>query len=80
MKFTSKALKKTLAVILSLVALLTVMTIAVAAEEVPGNVAPMGNAPTSMGDTVAEMVKGLFSGTNLALLGVALAVALPCMG
>ena len=34
----------------------------------------------TVADTVAEMVKGLFSGTNLALLGVALAVALPCMG
>ena len=29
---------------------------------------------------LAEMMAGLFSGTNLALLGAALAVALPCMG
>ena len=29
---------------------------------------------------LSEMVAGLFSGTNLALLGVALAVALPCIG
>ena len=29
---------------------------------------------------MAEVFKGIFSGTNLALLGAALAVALPCMG
>ena len=31
-------------------------------------------------DTIATVLKGIFSGTNLALLGAALAVALPCMG
>ena len=30
--------------------------------------------------TAATVLKGIFSGTNLALLGAALAVALPCMG
>ncbi len=30
--------------------------------------------------TAAQVLKGIFSGTNLALLGAALAVALPCMG
>ena len=35
------------------------------------------SAPTN---TVADMFGGLLSGTNLALLGVALAVALPCVG
>ena len=39
------------------------------------------NAPeTPVADTVATVLKGIFSGTNLALLGAALAVALPCMG
>lgn len=76
MKFTSKTMKKVLAVILSVVALMTLLTVAVAAEDVATQ-APAGN---TMGDTIAEMVKGLFSGSNLALLGIALAVALPCMG
>ena len=35
-----------------------------------------GTASSAM----AEVFKGIFSGTNLALLGAALAVALPCMG
>ena len=70
MKLTS--VKKLLAVILSVVSLLTLAVVAVAAED--------ADATPAVADTVAEMVKGLFSGTNLALLGVALAVALPCMG
>ena len=39
---------------------------------------PSTDAPVA--DTVATVLKGIFSGTNLALLGAALAVALPCMG
>ena len=70
MKLTS--VKKLLAVILSVVSLLTLAVVAVAAEDAA--------AEPAVKDTVAEMIKGLFSGTNLALLGVALAVALPCMG
>lgn len=70
MKLTS--VKKLLAVILSVVSLLTLAVLTVAAED--------ADATPAVADTVAEMVKGLFSGTNLALLGVALAVALPCMG
>jgi len=66
------SVKKIMAVILSVVALMTLAVVAVAAED--------GAAAPAMGETVAEMIKGLFSGTNLALLGVALAVALPCMG
>lgn len=74
MKFTStKTFKKIMTVVLSVVALMTLMALTVAAEEPTTEAAPMG-------ETVAEMIKGLFSGTNLALLGVALAVALPCMG
>lgn len=40
--------------------------------------APEQNATPA--DTIATVLKGIFSGTNLALLGAALAVALPCMG
>lgn len=70
MKITS--VKKILAVILSVVALMTLAVVAVSATD--------GTAAPAVGETIAEMVKGLFSGTNLALLGAALAVALPCMG
>lgn len=73
-------MKKLLVMILSVLALLSVAVVAIHAENVPGAVDPMGNNNPTMADTVAEMIKGLFSGTNLALLGVALAVALPCMG
>ncbi len=37
-------------------------------------------ADTADGSTAGNFLKGLFSGTSLALLGAALAVALPCMG
>ncbi len=40
--------------------------------------APEANAPAA--SPIADMFIGLFSGTNLALLGVALAVVLPCIG
>ena len=74
MKFTStKAFKRVMAVILSVIAVMTFMVLTASAED-------MTTEATPMADTVAEMIKGLFSGTNLALLGVALAVALPCMG
>ena len=66
------SVKKILAVILSVVALMTLAVVAASAED--------GVAAPAAGETIAEMIKGLFSGTNLALLGVALAVALPCMG
>ena len=73
MKFNStKAMKKVLAVILSVIALMSLMTIAICAEDTTGTAAS--------GDTLTELFKGLFSGTNLALLGVALAVAFPCIG
>ena len=66
------SVKKLLAVILSVVALMTLAVVAVSATD--------GTAAPAVGETVAEMIKGLFSGTNLALLGAAIAVALPCMG
>ena len=69
MKNTS--VKKILAVILSVVALLTLTVVAVSATD--GTEAPATNP-------IADMFLGLFSGTNLALLGVALAVTIPCIG
>ena len=74
MKFNAtKTIKKTLALILSVIALMSLMTVVIFAEDTATEATPVA-------DTIAEMVKGLFSGTNLALLGAALAVALPCMG
>lgn len=67
-----KTMKKALLVLLTLVAVLAVMTITVAAED--------GEAATDTTSALAEVIRGIFSGTNLALLGAALAVALPCMG
>ena len=61
--------------ILTVAALLTVSVFATESEtaaEVTEEVA----APSA----ASEVLKGIFSGTNLALLGAALAVALPCMG
>ncbi len=67
-----KAMKKILVALLSLIAVMTVLTVTVAAED--------GQNATNTTSALAEVVKGIFSGTNLALLGAALAVALPCMG
>ena len=67
-----KALKKIMLVFVSLIAVLSLMTVAVAAEDAV--------ATTDTTSALADVVKGIFSGTNLALLGAALAVALPCMG
>lgn len=72
------SIKKIALTVLAMLAVMSVLCIAAFAGDVTPPAAEP-NAP-AMGETVAEMVKGLFSGTNLALLGVALAVALPCMG
>lgn len=80
---TNKNMKKLLIVFMSVVALLSLMAVAVFAEDIPGAMDPMGTVPVTeptAGETAAEVLKGIFSGTNLALLGAALAVALPCMG
>ena len=69
MKNTS--VKKLLAVILSVFAILTLTVVVASATE---------GAETPAPNPIAEMFLGLFSGTNLALLGVALAVVLPCIG
>lgn len=70
MKFvTSKKLKKLLVVLCTVAVLTSLMCVAVAAE-----------GTDTASSAVAEVLQGIFSGTNLALLGAALAVALPCMG
>ena len=66
-------IKKGIVILMAVIALFAMMAICVAAEDA----APEAAAPTS---NVADVLKGIFSGTNLALLGAALAVALPCMG
>ncbi len=82
--------RKIVAVLLSVLALVAVMTVSVFATEAPDAPAPdapiagtpdtPAPQPTTPAETAAAVLKGIFSGTNLALLGVALAVALPCMG
>ncbi|MBP3665422.1 MAG: V-type ATP synthase subunit K [Clostridia bacterium] len=86
-----KNLKKIAVLALTLLAVLSCFTLCAFAEDVTGEPQPPVNdapiqgtpdapeAPTA-GDTVATVLKNIFSGTNLALLGAALAVALPCMG
>lgn len=63
-----KSMKKVLIALLTLVAVLSMMTLVVAAEET-------GDATAKKG-----ILESIFSGTNLALLGAALAVILPCIG
>ena len=78
-----RSLKKTALIILSALALMSLLCVtAFAGDLTPPPEVPTTGTPNTpaVGETVAEMIKGLFSGTNLALLGVALAVALPCMG
>ncbi len=79
-----RTLQKILVVLLALFALSAVMTVsAFANEPVVGDTPPTADAPAqpeTPGETAAAVIKGIFSGTNLALLGAALAVALPCMG
>ncbi len=81
------------AILLTVLCLISVMTVSVFATEAPDDPAPdapiagtpntpdtPAPQPTTPAETAAAVLKGIFSGTNLALLGVALAVALPCMG
>lgn len=65
------SVKKFLAVILSVFAILTLTVVVASATD---------GAETPAKNPIADMFLGLFSGTNLALLGVALAVTLPCIG
>lgn len=70
----NQTLRKACVFAVALVALLSLMTVATMAEtlDVPDN------APAT--SDVGSVLSGIFTGTNLALLGAALAVALPCMG
>ena len=89
-------IKRIAALALTLLAVLSCFTLCIFAEDVTDaateavteavteptddtlTTGPSTDAPVA--DTVATVLKGIFSGTNLALLGAALAVALPCMG
>lgn len=75
MKASKKLYVKIFSVIAATVAILMCFALAIGAEEIP----TIGETdkPTS---TIAELFRGLFSGTNLALLGAAMAVILPGMG
>lgn len=66
----NKMLKKILLVAMTLALVASLFCLTAAAEE---TAAPVEN-------TVASILRSIFSGTNLALLGAALAVALPCIG
>ena len=67
-------IRKIFALVLSVAAVLCLFTVAAFAAEAD---APAATTPA---ETASAVIKGIFSGTNLALLGAALAVALPCMG
>ncbi len=69
----TRTIKTLVTCLVSLLALFSVLCLAVAAEE---TTAPA----TTPSETVSSVIKGIFSGTNIALLGAALAVILPCMG
>ena len=63
----NRTIKTFVTCLISLVVLLSALCLVASAEEA---------AP----DTATSIIMGIFSGTNIALLGAALAVVLPCMG
>ena len=85
-------MKRIAAILLSLLAVMAMLTVTAFAadlekdttaetestEEIP-TIGAIEETQTPE-DTMATVLKSIFSGTNLALLGAALAVALPCMG
>ena len=76
-----KSMKKIVMIALALLAVMSLLCVTAFATDVPpadAPLAPEAQAPES--NPIADMFIGLFSGTNLALLGVALAVTLPCLG
>ncbi len=80
-----RMIQKLTVALLALLALTVLLSVSVAAGDpaTPPADAPISGTPTepsTAGETAAAVLKGIFSGTNLALLGAALAVALPCMG
>lgn len=92
----NSTVKRIAALALTLLAVLSCLTLCIFAEDVTNPAEPPADTPitgmpnpeapvapeqnATAGDTVATVLKNIFSGTNLALLGAALAVALPCMG
>lgn len=75
MKASKKLYVKIFSVIAATVAILMCFALAIGAEEI--STIGETDKPTS---TIADLFRGLFSGTNLALLGAAIAVILPSMG
>jgi V/A-type H+-transporting ATPase subunit K len=86
-----KNIKKIAALALTLLVVLSCFTLCIFAEDVTEAATEAVTEPVTepaedtatdapVADTVATVLKNIFSGTNLALLGAALAVALPCMG
>ena len=89
-------IQKLFVTILSVLAILSLLTVACVATDLPAGTqpeltteAPVETTPeatpdaapeASKGSTFGSLMLGIFSGTNLALLGAALAVALPCIG
>ena len=87
-------IKRIAALVLSVLTLLSCFTLCAFAEDVEKDTTAATDSTVEIptvgaiedpetdtpADTVATVLKGIFSGTNLALLGAALAVALPCMG
>lgn len=75
MRTNQNRVRKLFAITLCVLAVLSLSVLVIAAEQ-PG-IDPMPAEKESAG---SEVLKGIFSGTSLALLGAALAVALPCIG
>ncbi len=89
-------IQKLFVTILSVLAILSLLTVACVATDLPADTqpeltteAPAETTPDAAPETAPESNKAstfsafllaLFSGTNLALLGAALAVVLPCIG
>lgn len=76
-----KNCKKFVILALTVLAVLSLMTVCAFAEE-PGAapIQPVGGENAAPVSGISSFLEALFSGTSLALLGAALAVALPCMG
>ena len=89
-------IKKGIVILMAVVAMFAVLAVGVSAatesvsaevesveQEVQTETVPQEDVKTETavaGFSVAELLQGIFNGTNLAILGAALAVALPCMG
>jgi len=69
-----KSAKKIALIALTMLVVMSLLCVTAFATET----APVEDAPAS--NPISDMFIGLFSGTNLALLGVALAIVLPCIG